>query len=233
MSTATPMIPIQHRLRVRSAFLFQALHQFECDLRVSIPAIVVANQDGNAFDPDSMTVPVQPAVKEVLRVNAVPTITTIPILDDVPIVIPTAGGWSMTLPIAIGDECDLVFADMAMDHWWENGGIQKQPDGKLYRHDIGDAKAHFGLRSQPRVIPNYSTTSMQLRNDEETVVVDLASAGITVTAPFLKVGATPIPLLSQNFLNWFNSEIAPFLGGLGYSGPPAPTDSTTTVLEAT
>ena len=177
----SPMIPIQHRLSIRSAPIDLALHQFECDFRCHIPAKVVANQDGNAFNPQKMTVSVQPTIQEVIRRGAVPTITTLPILDDVPIKIPTGGGWSLTLPIKIGDECELSFQDMAFDLWWQNGGVQKQPDGVLFRHDIGDAFTEFGVRSVPNVIPNYSTTSAQLRNDAQTVIIDLASDQITIT----------------------------------------------------
>jgi hypothetical protein len=113
-------------------------------------------------------------------VKAVPTQVTLPILDDVPIVLPMGGGFSLTFPIKPGDECDLVFSDMAFDLWWQSGGVQKQPDGKLYRHDIGDAKAHFGLRNQTRVLSNYSTTSAQLRSDDGTVTIDLSLAEINL-----------------------------------------------------
>jgi len=156
---------------------------------VSIPAIVVANQDGNAFNADFQTVSVQPAIQEVIRKSAVPTLTTLPILDDVPFVIPRAGGWSLTLPIAVGDECLVVFADMGIDMWWQNGGLQKQPDGVLFRHDIGDALAIFGPTSKPRKLADYSTTSAQLRSDDGTVVIDLARDGITITAPAVTVNA--------------------------------------------
>ena len=175
------MIPIQHRLAVRSSPILLALHQFECGLRVSMPAIVVS------FDAARQVVSVQPAIQEVIRVAGIPTLTNLPVLDDVPIVLPTGGGWSLTVPIQPGDECDLVFSDMAFDLWWQSGGVQKQPDGVLYRHDIGDAKAHFGMRNQTRVLANYSTTSAQLRSDDGTVVIDLALTGLTLTAPALSL----------------------------------------------
>ena len=227
------MIPIQHRLSIRSAPIDLALHQFECDFRCHIPAKVVANQDGNAFNPQKMTVSVQPTIQEVIRQGAVPTITTLPILDDVPITIPTGGGWSLTLPIKIGDECELSFQDMAFDMWWQNGGVQKQPDGVLFRHDIGDAFAEFGVRSVPNVIPNYSTTSAQLRNDEGTVLIDLAVGGITLTAPSIKLGdgSSEAALMTKNFLTYWNTNILPFLQSKGYSGPLPPANSITTIVE--
>jgi hypothetical protein len=227
------MIPIQHRLSIQSSPIDLALHQFECDFRCHIPAIVVANQDGNAFNPQRMTVSVQPAIKEVIREGAIPKVTMLPILDDVSIKIPTGGNWSLTLPIKIGSECELSFQDMAYDLWWQNGGVQKQPDGVLYRHDIGDAVADFGIRSLPNVIPNYSTTSAQLRNDSGTVVIDLAEGGITLTAPSIKLGdgSTEAALMTANFLAYWNVNILPFLQSKGYAGILPPLNSVTTVVQ--
>jgi hypothetical protein len=228
-TTNVGLVPIQHRLSVESAPITQALHQFECDLRVSIPAEVIS------FDAVRQVVSVQPLIKEQIRVKAVPTQVTLPILDDVPIVLPMGGGFSLTFPIKPGDECDLVFSDMAFDMWWQSGGVQKQPDGKLYRHDIGDAKAHFGLRNQTRVLTNYSTTSAQMRSDDGTVIVDVAEAGVTVTAPATKVlasGGTALPLMSKNFLDYWNASILPFLQSKGYAGPLPPSDAVTSILEA-
>lgn len=233
MSNANTMIPIQHRLSIKAAPINQALHQFECDLRVAIPCIVVENPAGNPFNAELQTVSVQPTIQEVILVNALRTPMSLPILDDVPICFPRAGGWSLTLPIAVGDECMVVFQDMAIDNWWQSGGVQAQPDGKLYRHDIGDAIAIFGISSNPKVLANYSTSSAQLRSDDGTVIIDLAEAGITVTTPAMKVGTTPVPLMSQNFLNYWITEILPFLQSNGYAGPIPPTDSLTTIFEAT
>lgn len=231
--TTLPMIPLQHRMSIQSAPIDLALHQFECNFWCHIPAVVVTNPQGNAFNAQKMTVSVQPTIKEVIRNGAVPTITTLPILDDVPIKIPTGGGWSLTLPIKLGDECELSFQDMAFDMWWQNGGIQKQPDGALFRHDIGDAFAEFGVRSVPNVIPNYSTTSAQLRNDSGTVLIDLAAAGITLTAPSIKLGdgSTEAALMTANFLIYWNVNILPFLQSKGYAGILPPLNSVTTVVQ--
>lgn len=227
------MLPIQYRLKIGSAPTRLALKQFGCELRVAMPAIVVPNPNGDPFDENAQTVSVQPAVMEVIREDAVPTITQLPILDDVPFSIPRAGGWSLTMPIAVGDECLLVFSDMAFDHWWESGGVQKQPDGILYRHDIGDAMAIFGVTSKPRALANYSTSSAQLRSDDGTVVIDLTAGQITITAPAVNIaagGGTGLPLLNANLLQWMQTNLYPYLTSHGYTGPVIPTNSETTVL---
>lgn len=225
------MIPIQQRLSIGTAPTRLALHQFGREMRVAIPAIVVANLNGDPFNPQTMTVSVQPSVQEVIRVDGIPTLTTLPILDDVPISLPRAGGWSLTFPIAIGDECLLVFADMSFDHWWESGGVQKQPDGKLYRHDIGDAMAIFGITSQPRALADYATDSAQLRSDDGSVVIDLASGQITLTAPATVVtsgSGTPMPLMTKAFYDYFVASVLPHITG----APAPPAGSLTTVLES-
>jgi hypothetical protein len=70
---------------------------------------------------------------------------------------------------------------MAFDLWWQKGGVNQQPGGPIFRHAIGDAMAEFGPRSQPNPIPNYSTTSAQLRSVDGTVIIDLSAIGVSIT----------------------------------------------------
>jgi len=228
-------IPIQHRLRVSSAPTKLALKQHAADLRVSIPGIVVPDSDGNPFNPTKQTVSVQPAVMEVMRSNGTPTLVQLPILDDVPFQIPRGGGWSMTFPISLGDECLLVFADMAFDHWWESGGVQKQPDGKLYRHDIGDAVAIMGITSNPRALANYSTSGPQIRSDDGATVISMVPGSIAIVANTVVAesfgGSTPLPLVNSAWLLWFTTYVLPHIT-LPPGTPPAPVVSVTTVLKS-
>lgn len=230
------MIPVTQRLRTPTEPIWMALRQFAGELRVCIPAIVVS------FDEDAQTVSVQPAVNEALVLDAVFTNQPLPQLDDVPICLPRAGGFSLTMPISVGDECLVVFTDVAYDLWWQNGGQQNQPDGVKYRHAIGNGIAIFGAWNQKRLLPSYSTSSAQLRSDDGTVVVDVAPGKITATAPVVSMvspsvkaaaaGGTPVPVVTQAFLTWFSTSMMPFLISLGYAGPPVPTTSLTTVFEA-
>jgi len=113
----------------------------------------------------------------------------LPLLEDVPVFFLTGGGWSVTAPIVEGDECILLFADSAIDIWLQNGGTANNPITQR-RHDLSDAFAICGLRSTPRGLASYSQSSMQIRSDDQTVMIDLAASGITVTAPDVTVNAT-------------------------------------------
>ena len=193
-------------------------------IRVSVPAIV------QSFNPGPpATVVLQVALKEYVQksdptglFNPVTDIVALPLLSDVPVVIPTAGGWSLTLPIQPGDECMAVFSDAALDAWLQSGGIDNAPISQR-RHSLSDAMAVFGLRSTPNGLDGYSTDSMQIRSDDGTVVIDLADDQITITAPTVVVNAQNVTLGSSTtvdkvkFLTHTHSGVT--TGG-GVSGPP-------------
>lgn len=160
-------------------------------LRVALPAIV------QSFDPGPpATVSVLVAADELVEANEggdVISLATkakqLPVLRDVPVMMPGAGIWTLTFPIQPGDECLVIFADTPLDVWFQNGGLKNRPISQR-RHSLSDAVAVFGLRSKPRGVESYSTSSAQLRNDDSSVVIDLAPAGITITAPTVTVNCS-------------------------------------------
>ena len=154
--------------------------QHACDLRVAVPAIVVS------FDATKQTVVVQPAVQENIFQNLVPTPINLPQLADVPIVIPRAGGFAVTLPVAAGDECLVVFADMCINAWWSQGAptdlnkpMPNQEERR--RHDLSDGFAILGPWSQPRKLADYNTTALEIRSDDDVVIVQVASDSLNLT----------------------------------------------------
>ena len=147
-----------------------AIAQAMAGLRVCLPGII------QSFDPVKQTVVVQCAIQETVKKNGVMTPTTIPLLLDVPIVLPRAGGFTLTLPIAQGDECLVFFADLNINSWWQSGGVQPRMDGR--RHDFSDAFAIPGPWSQPRVLSSYATDSVQLRRDDGSAQVEISAAQI-------------------------------------------------------
>lgn len=135
-------------------------------LRVAIPGIV------ESFDAAKQTVSVQPAITENIQAGEeAAKATPLPVLTDIPICFPRAGGYSLTLPIKKGDECLLVFADMCIDGWWQSGGVQDQMETR--RHDLSDAFAIIGVTSQSRKINDYSPGNMQIRTDDGSIIIEL------------------------------------------------------------
>jgi hypothetical protein len=157
--------------------------QLLCKLRVAAPGIV------QSFNATKQTVTVQLAIRENVVQNAVVTPIAIDILQDIPIFMPRAGGFLLTLPVKQGDECLVIFADNCFDAWWQSGGIQNQVDRR--RHDLSDGFAIIGPWSQPRVVSNYPTNSAQLRSEDGNTMVEVQSGGIVnIKCAYANVNAT-------------------------------------------
>lgn len=143
----------------------------------AIPGIV------NAVDLEKMVLEVQPAITASIEdENGKLESVNLPVLINVPIVFPGAGGFVLTMPIAVGDEVLVIFASRCIDAWWQNGGIQKAMEARM--HDLSDGFAIPGIYSQPNVIPSISATAAQLRNKAGTSFIEIGADGkITLAAP--------------------------------------------------
>jgi hypothetical protein len=140
------------------------------NLRVAIPGII------QSFDAKKQTATVQPAVTENIRLGQEESKPTpLPLLTDVPVFFPRAGGYCLTFPVEKGDECMLIFSDMCIDGWWQSGGVQNQVETR--RHDLSDAQAFLGITSVPRAVTDYSTNSVMLRNEEKNSYFEIVNGG--------------------------------------------------------
>ena len=156
-----------------------ALRQAVLGLRCAMPATVVS------VDYGKMTLTAQPTIKGILMTKTGAAAEALPVLQDVPIVWPSGGGVTLTLPVAAGDECLLVIADRCIDAWWQSGGVQLPMDSRA--HDLSDAFAIVGVRSQPRVIAGVSSTAAQLRTDDGSTVISLASGAVSIKATAVSI----------------------------------------------
>jgi len=168
-------IPFSHRVDDSNEVLEKKFDTFSERIRVAIPGII------QSFDADKQTVSVKAAIKERMSFHGEPFENIeIPELLEVPILLPRAGNFILTMPIASGDECLLVFADNCYDSWWESGKISSQLDNR--RHDLSDAFAIIGVWSQPKKIKDYSTDSTRLRNLDNSVYVEVEDTNINIIA---------------------------------------------------
>ena len=169
MST-TPNITVAQRLAAYSAQWRQPVIDLKADLRVATPAII------QKFDATKQTVAVKLAIMEKLLEKGKVVEQEAYLIEDVPIVLPSAGGFTLTMPIQQGDECLVVFADRCIDDWWQSGGVGKRLTSRL--HDPADAIAIIGIWSQPNVLSNYSTSTPQLRSNDGQNYIEITSSNI-------------------------------------------------------
>lgn len=106
------MIPMNERDPSRSVNEENKARSRAIKTRVASPGII------QSFDSTTQTVSVQLAIREKRYNDGEETWEDVPLLVDVPVVFPRAGGYLLTLPIAPGDECLVIFGDNCMDAWW-------------------------------------------------------------------------------------------------------------------
>ena len=99
----------------------------------------------------------------------------LPMLLDVPVMFPCAGGFTITHPIKPGDECLVNFADRNIDLWWQSGGVQDPFDTR--KHDLSDGFAFFRPQSQVKKISGISKTDLEIRNDTNTCKIQIKPNG--------------------------------------------------------
>lgn len=145
------------------------------NLRVAAPGII------HDVDFARQTCTVQLAIREKLRDNEGNINNVeIPLLPDVPFFVYSGGGYCLTLPIAPGDDCLVVFGDNCMDAWWQSGGVQNQVERR--RHDLSDGFAIVGFRSQPDVVSHYSSSTAQMRNRAGDAYIEISGSNINIVA---------------------------------------------------
>ena len=154
-----------------------ALDSNQAQMWVAFPAIVTS------VDLTAMTLECTPAIKGIqTNPNGSTQYVTLPPLVDVPICFPSAGGFSLTLPITTGDEVLIVIASRCIDSWWQQGGIQVPMETRM--NDLSDGFAIPGPRSQPRKVSAISAANAQLRTDDGTCFLEITPGGqINMTAP--------------------------------------------------
>lgn len=156
----------------------------------ALPCQVAAVQMG-----EQMTISAQPLIQGLRTlISGAQQWVRMPLLLDCPVVFPMGGPFSLTFPIAVGDECLVVFSSRCIDAWWQQGGVQPQAD--LRMHDLSDGFAIMGVRNKQRRIPSISTTDVELRNEDGSAKIAIApdhrikvnsDVEVVVTAPLTTI----------------------------------------------
>ncbi|WP_291348073.1 MULTISPECIES: Gp138 family membrane-puncturing spike protein [unclassified Acinetobacter] len=197
-------------------------------LWTSLPCEVVS------YDSDAVTVEVKPLIRVPARTpDGGIEMLEIPILQDVPVMFPCAGGFTITHPINVGDECLVSFSSRNIDLWWQSGGVQNPFDTR--HHDLSDGFAFFRPQSQANKISNISTDSLEIRSDDNATKIQITKDGVfnfigqkavfhcdvemkkTLTVSGLIKSLTDVVAKAVSLLSHITTGVA---SGSGKSGPP-------------
>ncbi len=147
-----------------------AMESQQAQIWTALPGVVAA------VNLAAQTLSVQPTVQgSVVSPDGAKQLVNLPLLVDVPIVWPRAGGFALTFPIAAGDEVLVVFASRCIDSWWQSGGIGAPAEARM--HDLSDGFAILAPTSQPKKLSGVSSTNVQLRDESGTTYVEITPDG--------------------------------------------------------
>lgn len=171
---------------------------FQARLWTALPATVVS------YNADKQTAELRPTIQglQYFPDGRPPVWVPMPLLVDVPVIFPGGGGFTLTFPIAQGDEALVVFSSRCIDAWWQSGAGDSQdgqPQAELRMHNLSDGFAITQPRSQVRLLdPPPDLATAQLRSDDGMAVIEVAAGGIvniiapgglTITGPVNITGA--------------------------------------------
>ena len=117
-----------------------------------------------AFDATKQTADVQiGGLRQVVDYTQSPPVYVAkqyPLLLAVPVMVISGGDAALTMPIAAGDTCLLLFNDRDFDAFWEAGTPALPNTGRL--HDFSDALAIVGFRTKANPVADYDTARVRL-----------------------------------------------------------------------
>jgi len=219
----------RERLNDEEESLRMAMEGHQAKVWTALPAIVVS------VNLQSQTISAQPSIQgSVSDASGQVQFVNLPLLVDVPICFPKAGGFALTFPIASGDEVLIVFASRCIDSWWQSGGIQAPAEVRM--HDLSDGFALLAPTSQPKRLSVVSSSNVQLRNNEGDTFLEITPSGsvkitatssVEIAAPTFSVAAETINLTADtlnitaevNIDGTINQENGDFvIGGITFAG---------------
>lgn len=182
-TTRTPSLAEVIRNALDSAFR-------EC--HVSLPAVVIS------YDATTQTAQVQPLLTlPVVDTNGNVSNESRPVINDVPVLFPSGGGYRLIFPVEAGDLVTLIMADQSLDIWKAKGTETDPID--LRTHDLSDAVAipALGPKNAPWTVPGSGAAYL---GKDGGIQLEL-----TATEIHLGVGATHPLLLADTFLGYLDT----------------------------
>ena len=155
------------RLAKNNVQLREIIDRALSQLNTGLPGKIIS------FDPSTRTCKVQPGIQMKTTIRGLVSFESLPVIRNVPVEMPTCvvAGFYITLPIRAEDPCWIKFSQRAIDHWFENGGVQPPGDNDAVgcrHHDLTDAIVSFAPATLNDVLDNYEEDGIEIRNKAKT-----------------------------------------------------------------
>lgn len=201
------------------------LEQFKKGMNTSLPAIV------QSYDSSTKRTTVLPAIKRLFTDG---TSQSLPILVDVPIIFPSAGGFTITMPISKGDTVLLMFTQRGITNFKQQF-TESMPTNSLMA--IHDAVAIVGFGALSITPASSSGCTMQnnagsnaiivesgkveIKKGSNTVVIDDSQLQATIQGATLTLNSSAlissVPVMAPSF-SGLSGEVANMTSGINMAG---------------
>lgn len=171
---------------MNAEFVKQLQDKINSNIRVAMPAVIVT------YDYKTQNASVKINIKEDYR----NTFIDYPIITNVPVIFPSSGGASITMPVVKGDGCLLVFADRDINNWLL--GSDNQPTSSARTHHLKDAVAIIGLNSFKKGGKAKNNTDFLITYDTSDVTIKRAGIIDITSAAELNVKTKNIVINCNN-----------------------------------
>jgi hypothetical protein len=151
------------------------------ETHTALPGVV------EAFDAATQRASIRIPIKRVsLSIEGTKGVYDFPLLTEVPVWMPNAGGFSISLPVAVGDEALLVILERDCSRWLRDSLEQTPETFRL--HNPSDAVALVGLNTQASKITPYNATDLEISGPASSIIlrangdVEVSGTKVSITA---------------------------------------------------
>lgn len=165
-----------------------------------------------AFNPATQTVDVTLNVLRIVENE----VKQYPVLVQVPVFIVSGGTGRLTMPIAAGDQCIVLFCDRSIEAWATAGTVAAPSSERT--HDLSDGVAIVGFfpanKALPDVNPNgpemkHGTAKISIEGNKVKIVNASVSYGVQLAAMWAcRILMTASTLAQQKLMNTLLTALA-------------------------
>lgn len=133
------------------------LRMYATQMHVALPGKV------ESYDASTQTASIKPMVKQVTEAEEGEISESLPVIPNVPIAFPRAGGFFVSFPVAKGDTVLLVFCDASIDEW--RATDKESEPGDLRKHTLSGAVAIPGVYANANKLSDAHDENMVMGED--------------------------------------------------------------------
>ncbi|OAJ35358.1 Gp138 family membrane-puncturing spike protein [Piscirickettsia salmonis] len=151
--------------------LHAALESRLCDVHTSIPGRIAS------YDAKTQKANIQPVIKKKLRDGRS---FSMPVITDIPVMFPSAGGGLLSFPAKQGDTGLLFFCERSIDQWMTGNNDEAEPLGN-HKHNYTDAVFIPGLYPYSKTL-NADPINTELKFSGNQIILK-PDGSIVINAP--------------------------------------------------